>query len=400
MPSGPPDAHEFDAELEQLRREFVAGLPGQAAALDAALQLGAAAPAEAAAAIRRLAHRLRGAGGSYGFPDLTAAAAAVEEGPPDELEARARKLADLVRETARRGLEPQGPGAGDTAASAAAQAARAAILIVEDDAATGRLLEASLQAPDRELVLAQTGAEANGLVHQREFAIILLDLHLPDGDGRRLLAEWRLGPARNASIFVLSADLGHQIKAECLVAGADAFFDKPIRREVIVAAVQSRLQRLSESPPPTPRRAPAVPEPLPPPPAREGQQVALVVEDDPFVGTMVRHRLSRAGFAVRHAADGAKGLAASAAERPDLVVLDLNLPELNGFQLLERLRADPATHQVPVLILTASGAEKDLVRAFALGADDYLVKPFSPTELLARVQRLAAGGRGAGPRAS
>jgi DNA-binding response OmpR family regulator len=70
------------------------------------------------------------------------------------------------------------------------------------------------------------------------------------------------------------------------------------------------------------------------------------------------------------------------------VVLDLNLPLMNGFQVLERLRADPGSRAVPVLILTASGGEKDLVRAFGLGADDYLVKPFSPSELLARVQRL------------
>lgn len=402
----PDDRDPPDAELEALRREFVEGLPEQAAALDAALRLLQAAPAEAAQAIRRVAHRLRGSGGSYGFPELTEAGAAVELAEPGELAARGRELVSLVRRVARRG---RGRGSAPARPSPKAVAAPSppplvpAVLIVEDDDALRRLLEAALQAPDRELVLASSAAEAARLATERTFALILLDLHLPDGDGRGLLARWRESDrTRDVPVFVLSADLDEQTKAACFAAGADGFFDKPLRPEAIATAVSARLQRLARSSlPPAPSAVVTVPTP----PAsvvkarRPEVPSALIVEDDPFVGAMVRHRLARAGFTVRQATDGAQGLAAVAESEPSVVVLDLNLPELNGFQFLEHLRSDPSTHAVPVLVLTASGAEKDLVRAFSIGANDYLVKPFSPTELVARVQRLVAGpdARPAGP---
>ncbi len=399
----PDDREQPDAELEELRREFVEGLPEQAAALDAALKLMEAAPAEAAQVIRRVGHRLRGSGGSYGFPELTEAGAAVELAEADQLVARARELVGLIRRVARR-ARGRAPSRGRVPRKAVKDAtpspAAATVLIVEDDLALRRLLEAALRAPDRELVLASSLAEAAQLAAERTFALVLLDLHLPDGDGRRLLTQWRdTGRTRDLPVFVLSADLDEQTKAECFAAGADGFFDKPLRPEAIAAAVSARLQRLARtSQPPAP---PAVAT-IPTPPAaiakarRPAVLSALIVEDDPFVGAMVRHRLARAGFAVRQAADGAQGLAAVAEAEPSVVVLDLNLPELNGFQFLERLRSDPATHAVPVLVLTASGAEKDLVRAFSIGANDYLVKPFSPTELVARVQRLV-GELDAGP---
>lgn len=394
----PDDRHPPDAELEELRREFVEGLPEQAAALDAALKLMEAAPAEAAQVIRRVAHRLRGSGGSYGFPELTEAGAAAELAEPGDLADRGRELIALIRRVTRRARE-RGQSRGRRPRKAAKDAppspAAAAVLIVEDDVALSRLLEAALRAPDRELVLASSAAEAARLAAERTFALVLLDLHLPDGDGRRLLAQWReTGRTRDVPVFVLSADLDEETKAECFAAGADGFFDKPIRPEAIATAVSSRLRRLVlTSQPPAPPAGTTVPSP----PAaivksrRPEVLSALIVEDDPFVGGMVRHRLARAGFTVRQAADGAQGLAAVAAAEPSVVVLDLNLPELNGFQFLEHLRSDPATHGIPVLVLTASGAEKDLVRAFSIGANDYLVKPFSPTELVARVQRLVAG---------
>src|SRR4051812_34634298 len=114
-----------------------------------------------------------------------------------------------------------------------------------------------------------------------------------------------------------------------------------------------------------------------------GQQV-LVVDDDPTVSDVVRRYLERAGFGVTLAADGPAALAAVAANRPDLVVLDLMLPGLDGLEVCRRLRAaDPA---LPVVMLTALGEEADRVLGLSLGADDYVTKPFSPRELVLRVQ--------------
>jgi DNA-binding response OmpR family regulator len=113
-------------------------------------------------------------------------------------------------------------------------------------------------------------------------------------------------------------------------------------------------------------------------------QHVLVVDDDPTVSDVVRRYLERSGFEVTLAADGAQALAAAAGQRPDLVVLDLMLPGLDGLEVCRRLRDRDA--DLPVVMLTALGDESDRVLGLSLGADDYVTKPFSPRELVLRVQ--------------
>ena len=114
-----------------------------------------------------------------------------------------------------------------------------------------------------------------------------------------------------------------------------------------------------------------------------GQHV-LVVDDDPTVSDVVRRYLERSDFDVTLAVDGQQALAAAAEHRPDLVVLDLMLPGLDGLEVCRRLRTrDP---DLPVVMLTALGEESDRVLGLSLGADDYVTKPFSPRELVLRVQ--------------
>jgi two-component system response regulator RegX3 len=118
----------------------------------------------------------------------------------------------------------------------------------------------------------------------------------------------------------------------------------------------------------------------------------VVVEDEPAIALPLCDRLTREGFRVTHADDGAKGLAAASADDVDLVVLDLMLPAMSGTQVLAELRG--AGSRVPVIVLTAKTAEKDRVDHLRAGADDYVTKPFSLDELVARVDavlRRAAG---------
>ncbi|MFD9685964.1 response regulator transcription factor [Kitasatospora sp. NPDC059088] len=113
----------------------------------------------------------------------------------------------------------------------------------------------------------------------------------------------------------------------------------------------------------------------------------LVVDDDPTVAEVVAGYLTRAGHHVDRAADGPRGLAlARTAPRPDLVVLDLMLPGIDGLEILRRLRTDPDGAELPVVLLTAKGDETDRILGLELGADDYVTKPFSPRELVLRVQ--------------
>ena len=109
----------------------------------------------------------------------------------------------------------------------------------------------------------------------------------------------------------------------------------------------------------------------------------LVVEDEPQIAALVRDYLEHAGFAVLTAADGAAALATFRARRPDALVLDLGLPRVDGLDVVRAIRRDST---VPILILTARGDETDRVTGLELGADDYVVKPFSPKELVARIR--------------
>jgi DNA-binding response OmpR family regulator len=120
-----------------------------------------------------------------------------------------------------------------------------------------------------------------------------------------------------------------------------------------------------------------------------GARRILLAEDDPITARLVVHRFSREpGITVLHATDGATAL--SIAEREDLAaaILDIHLPVLDGLSILAALRASPRHKGMPVVLLTVLGSEADVIRGFEQGADDYIVKPFSPKDLVARLRRL------------
>lgn len=114
----------------------------------------------------------------------------------------------------------------------------------------------------------------------------------------------------------------------------------------------------------------------------------LVVDDEPDIVALVAYHLAKSGFRVATATDGPEALELARRERPALVVLDLMLPGMSGFDVLSALRNDDVTQNVAVLMLTARREEPDRVRGLSLGADDYLTKPFSPAELVLRVKAI------------
>jgi DNA-binding response OmpR family regulator len=114
----------------------------------------------------------------------------------------------------------------------------------------------------------------------------------------------------------------------------------------------------------------------------------LVVDDDPLIRTLVEHKLRQRGFDVISAGSGEEGLRQATAKRPDLIVLDAMMPELDGFEVLHRLKQDAGTAGIPVIMLTARKQERDIVAALSSGARDYLVKPFMPEELIMRIRNL------------
>jgi len=122
------------------------------------------------------------------------------------------------------------------------------------------------------------------------------------------------------------------------------------------------------------------------PPVAEAKRKVLIVEDEKDIRDLVRYNLEEEGFAVVEASDGEVGLNLATRERPALIILDLMLPGLSGLEVCKHLRSREETMQVPILILTARASEVDKVLGLEIGADDYVTKPFSPRELVARVK--------------
>ncbi|EXG80942.1 MULTISPECIES: response regulator transcription factor [Cryptosporangium] len=111
----------------------------------------------------------------------------------------------------------------------------------------------------------------------------------------------------------------------------------------------------------------------------------LIADDDPDILALVTFKVKQAGYHLVTATDGAAALAAARETTPDLVVLDVSMPRMSGLEVCRELRKDTATAKVPVLLLTARAQEADIEAGFDVGADDYVVKPFSPRELVARI---------------
>jgi phosphate regulon transcriptional regulator PhoB len=114
----------------------------------------------------------------------------------------------------------------------------------------------------------------------------------------------------------------------------------------------------------------------------------LIIEDDRDIVELVRYNLAQEGFQMVAASDGSAGLASVKKSPPDLLLLDLMLPRLSGLEVCKAIRREPSLNRLPILMLTARGEESDRVIGLELGADDYVTKPFSPRELVARVKAL------------
>jgi two-component system phosphate regulon response regulator PhoB len=123
------------------------------------------------------------------------------------------------------------------------------------------------------------------------------------------------------------------------------------------------------------------------------KQKILVVDDEPEAVELLEFNLKQAGYVVTTAEDGAEALKKARTQSPDLIVLDVMLPEMDGFEICKALRLDSATRRMPILMLTAKAGEIDRVLGLELGADDYLTKPYSPRELLLRIKKILARGQ-------
>lgn len=514
-----------DAKQALIER-FNAKLPLRAAALAYARAVLDDQGSPARVAARRLAHQLAGTAASFGWPEISTLGSAVEIADDDALPAALDQLIDAVR-----------------AAVVEAEVA-SRILLVEDDELHADYLEQGLAAPERSFDVAGTAAEARERLEQQDYDLVLLDILLPDADGRSLLTGLQDHPSTaDTPVIVLSQVREPTIESECLAYGAEAFFGKGVPLDRLSTALARALARRHEHRATsrhdsltglpnraglreafgrmqTQRRAsprvaslalldvdqfqhileaggtPAgdralermvaglrahlrehdlvgrwgrdefvVAFPDTPPGAaierlervldhlqdastpgteplsfcagvielapdqtlelavsRSGRPLyaakrtgrgriaapgqepttprlrILLAEDDDQMAAMVTQLLQEAGLEVDREPDGLAALEAANARRYAAIIVDRGMPRMDGYTLIERLRSDRRHRRVPIVVLTAATTESEIARAFELGADDYVHKPFEPVELVARVQRLARhAGRHHGP---
>ncbi len=318
--------------------------------------------------ILRLAEMLERSSAQHGFLSILEAARVVRAAEPAALPEAADQLLNAM-----------------LAARVNPERREHSILVVDDDPALTRLMVALFEKPGRHVLVATTAVAILDALASRRIDLVLLDVGLPDLDGRLVLASLRKNPlTATLPVVVISASSEDWVESECLALGAAAFVAKPFDP----IALGTRVTELLAAPRPEPAAPPPVAEVSPILDLRTGPIEVLLAEHDPLTARIIRHRLGRERMIVRHFASGTAALQAAQNMVPALVILDAMTPGIEGIELLVRLRALPRYQKIPIMVLSDIGSEREVVRALGAGADDCIRKPFSPTELMARIERL------------
>ena len=371
-----------NAALSEIRKEFLTGGAELASRLMSTLGNGFN-TAEA----RVTAHRLAGAAGSIGYPEITQAARELETTLAQNDSASSQQVEGLLKRLA--------------AMFAAAQTGQQPRLDELDpqpepaDKALG-LLAARQEAPSPAVLSVLSGkrfALAGFSSHDSARLAKALDgcqafsrdlgAMLPDAEAVRAFDVVILNvPAGASSVPLLSKPVLIVGPREALVRlqpmhnGTEDFLFSPWSTEEVILRSFFALSREGQG-----RAAQAAP-------AAGGKRRVAIADDDSTIRALVEAAVANAGFECRVATDGSGALEMIRHWQPDLAVLDVNMPNRSGFEVLSALRNDPLTRGIRVILLTARQQETDVIRGFGLGADDYVIKPFSPMELIARMKRL------------
>ncbi len=387
FPASPSDA--LQQILEETRQRFATTFIGQCDSIrilvDKVATLGVTGPV---AALAQVIHRLSGLAGTIGFPTISARASELE----DLVDGASNGTFDVVR--ARQSVDAvQAAFAHDVAmgtvwAPAAVATVRGArILMAEDDADQRAIMTTCLESAGYMPVSVGSGDMVMDAVRSERPALILLDVEMPGMDGYAVCRQLK-ADAETAGIPVMfmttRATLDDKLAA--LTLGADEFLNKPVDLREVILRIQLLLKRTGSS---DSVDAPVVTAASGLAGRRQGARAGTVViaEDDPDVMRIVDAQVRAAGYTAITAVNGEEALAAVGAHAPEVLVLDLMMPKVNGFDVLTRLRQRPGTAP-RIMVLSGRGREQDVVRAFDLGADDYMTKPFNPQEMMARIDRL------------
>ena len=271
------------------------------------------------------------------------------------------------------------------------------MLIVEDDPRGARLLAAHLQTAGYRAIVAHSAAEAQSAVEREVPDLILSDVCLPGMDGIELTRTLRALPrTANVPVALITSSDDSKILARGLAAGADDFLAKPVNALELRTRVRSllrsklladELRARGEAAAPTSAEQQAI-ERDPAQATTHDKPQVVIVEDSAADRRLLEAYLGEFGFTARLADSAAAGHELARQCRPDLIVLDLLLPDKSGYDFIAALKADPLCAQVPILVVSAMSEVQDRVKALELGADDFIVKGFERLEFEARSRRL------------
>jgi diguanylate cyclase (GGDEF)-like protein len=332
-------------------------------------------------AVRLEAHRLKGSGGSYGFPTISTLAAQMEEiaasalanSKPltdEKLQSIKLLLDDLEQEIVSSQLyqsqarkQPQNSEKSDSHASGITEALQ--VLIVDGDTQIHALTQRILTRHRNCKVSGSTnGKEALTFLASNRPDAILLDVSLPEMQGHALTQRIRQDPlTQDIPILFLSAESELIDIVEAIRNGADDVLIKPFDKKMLLDKIDNLVAE-----------------------ARPRHLRVAMVDDDPDLHKIIEFELSKTGYHVHVLEDPAKTLEMLSEVMPDLLLLDFDMPNLNGVEVCRAIRTDTRFRALPIVFLSSRSDEETTVAGLRAGADDYIPKPFRPLELVARIQ--------------
>ncbi|MDK2870797.1 MAG: hypothetical protein PWQ16_149 [bacterium] len=262
------------------------------------------------------------------------------------------------------------------------------IIVAEDDSKIQMVIKGALEKEGYEVLTAKDGIEAINILQENPDTVaIVTDIAMPRMTGLELLEDIRKnGPNPEIPVLMLSA---HHTKENILKAkelGINEFLVKPFSLKDLIIRVNRMLGK--EIPPDPPHATQENQQQEEKKPTPSLNKKILAIDDSKIILKIIESTLTKAGFQVITAENGKQGLLKAKAEKPDLILTDIMMPEMDGLTFCEEIRKDPAFQKTPIIIVSAKGQKQDVLEALKRGANGYIVKPFSSKDLILRVKSM------------